>query len=409
MFLIFGPLNLFELLSVAATNTYLLFVVEDILRRRFLRKSLIFHGPYYSFDNLQQSKFFFQETDDEIIIKHLPTILKSIEYFGHIILSLTIVHRYNSFGNETSEIYRLVNVHCSGTLSQIHISNTNKKSGFDAFKNPFERVENVTLRGHFQKLSNSNYSFDEIFPSMQQLNLDAVEIDDLNWCDKQISHLTHLSIDTRTIDSKQLIRNNPQIRNLALKSVTPELLHFVAIELPLLENFDIAFYNENVMDNYPIFHFNGSFAVHFDHLKRFKVDRSSHSVPANITFGDIEEFVGDGLPRECTRWIEFVKNQETLKKLSIIRNLRNSEIVQLSNATLNLVEMSLECGKETNIEELVQLIESAKQLVRIHLNIPWKSTFFVISDAIRNAFAVEWTITQTKYHIYLQRNKAANQ
>ncbi|RYF59507.1 MAG: DUF2490 domain-containing protein [Cytophagaceae bacterium] len=51
---------------------------------------------------------------------------------------------------------------------------------FDEMTQPFERAENVTIHGRFNKLANSNLTFIELFPAVKRLSLPCTQIFDMS-------------------------------------------------------------------------------------------------------------------------------------------------------------------------------------------------------------------------------------
>lgn len=400
--MIFERLQVTELMSLADTNKNLQLVVEDVLRRRFAKKMIVFNGPY-STSKTATSRFYLTESNNEIQISHYPTVLKMLKKFSHLISKLKVMHPYNlPAKNHANEIYRLINLHCSETLTELSMINKE----FDIFgelTDSFKRVEHVSLSGNFHKLSNH---FNEIFPSTQHLTLDMFQTDDLQWFDCKIPHLESLSFYNWGSSAKkveigeQMIRKmfkaNPQIQSFSVDYAFPRLLKRVEDELPMLKNLDITSYVESPKDN-------ESYQFLFEHLKSFKLMISSHSLPSNITFTHLEEFVTDAFSRKCTRWIEFVENEKNLKKLEVRRCLTDNEIIRLTKAELNLEEIYIEVEKTVDNENIVKFIESLQGLRKLHIYIPWLNEWQAAVDVLHERFASEWTIDVTMHHIVVRR------
>lgn len=405
--LILDYLPVFDLLLLARMNTNLFAVVEVILKQRFLNKQLIFRAPYESHE-LEDARSCVKEEHDHIQMTSSPVIFTTLKDFGHTISNLNVVHFMAGPKIEDQLIYESINVYCSETLSHFHLRN-NGNDIFVKLTKPFKAVQQLSLTGPFKSVNNSDFSFIEIFPSLRQMNLAVEDMHGLDVGAHKIPHLDQLRAElwgsNNIAPLKQLIQINPQIRHLTLISVKPDLLEFVAEKLPHLENLQLEFYSEENVDV-------NKFRLNFEHLKSFIMTGNSriYTIPSNIIFKDLEELEAYATRQDSTRLLAIVlKYKMTLKKLRLTVNLRNEEILQLANAGLNVIEMSIVYEKITDVECVIKLIEHSKQLKRLKLNLDLSALYFDtnfkqnVFETLQKRLSNEWAILATKNSILLER------
>lgn len=135
-----------------------------------------------------------------------------------------------------------------------------------------------------------------------------------------------------------------------------------------------------------------------------------YTIPSNIIFKDLEELEAYATRQDSTRLLAIVlKYKMTLKKLRLTVYLRNEEILQLANADLNVIEMSIVYEKITDVECVIKLIEHSKQLKRLKLNLDLNALYFDtnfkqnVFETLQKRLSNEWTLLATKNFILLER------
>lgn len=392
--LIFECLELPDLISLTETNKNLFPLVEYVLRRRFAKKSITITGLYPNGERIR-TEFYVRETEANIRIQHIVIASKVLKYFGYLIQNLRIEHCFLP-KDELISLYKLVNLHCSETLTQIHLNNE-LDDVFAEFSTPFKRVENVSLSGEFQRLYNSQFSFNELFPAMRRLYLGNSNIFDMNWVDQKLPNIEHVAVNiwnwmnysipgcfNETIVGR-LFKANPQIRSLDLDYVSPNLLKLVSDELQNLETLKLAHYDMSLDD--------GRKSVHFEHLKSFTMELGTHSMPQRITFGNLEVFKTDATPEDCYRWVEFIEIDKNVKKLQVNAFLTNDEILRLATVTSNLEEILMMCEIDIENESVVKLIKNFKQLKKLDLQMRDTNSTDAIMNILRHTFEADWFIS----------------
>lgn len=390
-------LDTFDLLSLAQVNERVFVVVEEVLRRRFIKKWIFFCSPY-SDDDHEYAAAYVEEFDDRIEIQHLPTVYTITQTFGHLISKLMIDHENHLPDDQSIHIFQAINLHCSETLRKFHIF---IKSGdiFTEFEKPFKSVETVTLNGRFVNWGSSKMSFSEMFPSIKHLQLDTAKIQYENSTNQTLPHLEKFSTDVvgnMTLLTKDLIEDNPEIRCISILFGQPSVLQLVADKLKNLERLTLEYYHEYKVDG------NTRFNFHFQNLKKFILRGSI--MPTNITFGGkIEEL--EFQSHENGKWIELVvEHSATLKKLDFLSSLTGPEIEQLASAHLNIVRMRFIYTHAVSIENLFNLIKGCERLKKLELYVSSDELRGSTFDDLKKQWRNQWTVHMTGEYVYLDRN-----
>lgn len=372
-------------------------LVEAVVKEKFANKIVVLHRPYFAAIN--KPKVFVQEFGDHINIYYLPVASKVLQYFGHLIVSLRIWNRVHLPGNQFKEIYQHVTAYCAATVTELHLTSLYKNT-FVELRKPFINVQKLTLDGEKEMLEQSAMSLSELFPGVRHLYIHSSITIWMFLSNQKLPHLEHLYTenenDYNTPPIKEMIKNNLQIRSLALNSVRPDLLQFVAVELSQLERLRLENYGMNSDVR--------NVSIHFESVKIFAMKGRPHIWPSHFTFGDhLEEFEMDVLDGDRTKLVDFlVKYKTSLKKLRVNLSLDNFDVLQLAGTALN--DMSFTCKKECDIERFISLIENCEHLKKFELFVEQTNFRGAAFDAMKNRFDQEWNVTKSDHCVHLDRN-----
>lgn len=411
--LIIEKLELPALTSIAETNKNFSYLAADAFRRKYSRKTIKIMGSF----SIGSTKHIFYKNDEIEILDHeiVPKVLRN---FGHLINSLRVDYTF-LFESEIKNINQHINFYCSNTLINLDV-HSGHEDFFDNMTRPFDRVTNVLVSGRFNSLGSKTLKLNELYPAIVNLTMKNIKVIDSSWVNLNFPHLKYICVDVSQntdprnaanylseADVDQLIKSNPQIESIRLGSITQNLLQMLANDLPKLEHLELESYDE--WNSYNFEHRE----VRFDNVKRFEMESGSHSVPENITFNQLEEFKTDGFPDDCTRWIDLIKNTKSLRKVHVYeRYIRNSELQRLAKANLQLIEISLWCGRDVEDETIVMFIKNSKQLMKLHLvkfTAPNSGLVHLTSlrhtaNTLRQKFGDTWIIRDFDSDIFLERN-----
>lgn len=391
----------FDLYSLANTDSHFWDLIQDDMNERLKNKMVIFTSLFSSPDHDD-----FEETDEFIRIRHAPTALQLLRDFGHSLRQLTVeLVEKNGDWPTTKAVFQLIQEKCTDSLEQLHL----KRLGKYFFLNtttPFKSVTNLSLTSEVTAIGNERYNLSDLFPALRNLHLSYVNAWNLNRLTVNYPHLKHLHIDVYQFDipefvtereSIELIKKNAHIQSLSLRRVQPNLLKTVAENVKNLQKFELYEYDE--ADNQTN-HF------HFDSVKSFKMSENVvRSMPANITFANLDEFVVQAYPKD-SRYISFVEKHKSLKRFSVIGyyGLKNEEILRLAAANLTLDDISIVTDMDVKADSIVELIKSGKQLKQVHLNIRASdATIFGTIWALRKHFDSKWQINVHKNVVHLEQ------
>lgn len=241
--IIFESLEVKDLFSIAKTSSEFLFLVQNVFRRKHSKKVIKI------FDSYLRSNSSVSDNGEAIFIYNYNTILNVLKNFGHLIskLKTEYIHGYKIGTVNMIEVSRLINLYCADTLVEFDITNL-YNDFFEPMSKPFKMIEEVSVRGKFHRLGSLTLTFDELFPVMRHLSVKYVQIVDKSSSDRQFLRLQHVDIlisrldDStlvREIDVENMLRKNPQIRNLTLRHSSLKLLEAVNKYLPNLKQLQL--------------------------------------------------------------------------------------------------------------------------------------------------------------------------
>lgn len=375
-----------ELLSIAQTNKHLSAVAAYEFKRKHVGKYIEIIDPEPS-DKVQSSKV------DLGSLRNAETISNILKHFGSSILRLKIVYRSDEANSNTTMINsetRLINLQCAKSLLEIDIDNY-YESFFDEMVEPFERCENVTIRGQFKKLGNSNLTLSEIFPSVKRLDFPKLEVADKSGIVQEYPHLEYLNVQAHDGDDKnrlnddditEMLEKNSQIRSLKLFCDNLTLIQSVNELLPNLESLRVESHSAPSKSN--------NNTINFRNLKVFTMYPGSRATLNNVHFEQLEEFHTDAFPGSSNWGIKLANQIETLQRLYIdLGCLGYEEAELLLMANLRLTEISLNfclSVDESFIVEFVRrsqniktfqigsLMDTSVEYIKQHLGNDWKIT-----------------------------------
>lgn len=243
---ILEKLSILELISVAETNQHFSLLVEDVFRRKSAKKVFEILDPRYgNFDALL-------ETKDKVYIRQLAIISLVLKQFGHLISHLVIVYsssnKFYVHFNAINNLSELINQYCSDSLTNFEIVNY-YETFFDKMVKPFKNVKQLSIRGKFNSLGSDTLSFAELFPSIKQLKIEYVDVQNTSCIDHKFPYLERLNVEINQKrrfvenDVSKLLNKNPQISYLELSKITETfLIELSGIDLSLTQvNFNLSF------------------------------------------------------------------------------------------------------------------------------------------------------------------------
>lgn len=392
-FMILEKMDFFTLFSMAETSTQFSSLVSEVVRRTFIKKQLIIASPYTDW---------FLDGPRLIGIQHFETAVKVLENFGQFIKNLAIENEFVD-DERNAQIFELVRSNCWKSLIEVHLTNP-ESNFFSKSKNAFSNVEFVDITGNFDNVHN----LDETFPKMRRLKLNIRKISNISDIDSKHEFLEDLTVKLLSRKSndgtfseavaERLIKNNRQIRRLRLEHSSSNLLRIAADSLQNLDCLELDEYDESSTLN--------DQTLHFETVRRFKIGDSSVSMPSRISFGSLEELEIGVVPHKCTRWLGLIESHSNLRILRINFPVDNHIVSRLRRARLSLYQISLKFYTDFDIENMIKLIQSCKELNNAHFDMTWTATQVQwAADILREKIEKHWIIKNDSYDIYLERRR----
>lgn len=392
-------MSLPSLFAFSQTNKNYNSVITSIVERR-MAKNLITFNTTSQVDEMDNDVL---ETKDSITIQKSQFALTVLKKVGNFITNLEIRQCCNREYDDIQLIKKSIAQYCSDTLKQLQIINEHENATlhsnfFSEFTKPLKNVENVSLRGQFGVLENSNLKFNDIFPGMRRLSLKSLDVLDMSWVNQTFHNLQDLYAEVWSFDNQNrlteeaqgsLLINNPQIGSLVLKNARLKLLGMLSDRMPNLENLTLTSYTE--FSFHSIDH-----QIHFDNVKYLKMQLGFRSVPKNLFLKNIEVFETDAFPNDCSRWIEFVDKHKHLRVLRFAYPIKTGHIKQLAAIKPNLVEILLKMDENADFDSIARLIESSPKLEKVILDLPWRNPE-PLAKFLENRFKCNWIFSRIRY------------
>lgn len=400
--MIFDQLVVYDLVSLVEADNRFFILTEKVAKQQLATNKLIFYHPFH---DATPSSVSMEAFDDRIKMSHLPMISNLLRYFGHLIVHLEILNRKNLPIFQAQRLYQLVNLHCSETLRQLYIRN-HQDDLFGEFRKPFRRLEFISLDGRFDSMPNLSIPFSELFPLLCGLNLESAIISQLNITGQTLPHLEYLSTENwgsiNSMSIKALIKNNQQIRRLNLRLAQAFLLPYIADELPFIERLAFECDSSNTIIHQWLYSIYSD--LHFKHLKSFIVPGYPYLMPKSITFGELEELEINVPNQDRDKLFALIeKYKTTLKRLRLWICLDDVNLLQFTTSDFNLIEMAFKCGRESDIDRFIELIENTQRLQTFSLIFKQMGVSYLAFNALQRRFSHEWTITEDDNEVHMER------
>lgn len=404
MFIILGRLELTDLISVAETNKKNLMIAQYEYLHRYARKTVKIFETYKNGDLKYRIK------DDYLYLYHYDFTLRFLKCFGYLISNLEVEYSQgHSFGPiDITEISKAINLHCGETLVKFTIVNFHRNF-FDHMTKPFEKLEELSIRGLFNKLGSHSLTMDSLFPAVRDLSLNYVRVTDTTCIHGTFSQLKHLYVDicryddsTRFSESdvERMIERNPQIQKLSLSFSSRELLSFVNRALPNLENLQLYKYSpiENSDDVQPI---------HFQHVNNFTIE--STYLPENISFERLIEiyvvtFRGV-FPGGVDGIIKLITDNKHLEKFILHEGYIDDEDLKILTEThLNIEEIFLVFSRTVKDASIIDFVRNNERMQRIHFRRNEPDSLNEVAEILQEELGDVWKITLSEYDIVLEHS-----
>lgn len=392
-----------DVISIAKTNEYLASVATEYLNYRFFKKLLIFDVTKREFNpeihSQDDDRFMAHilEEDHSIKFRNANHLIKYVLNLGVKIRKLKIldcsVFLSHPFDDEVGNIFKRIKQQHSDDLVELHV--TGLKSFIDGIDTPFNNVS------AFSWITNGRIWDDEIimdvakfyknFPVLRFLELTNEPVSNTTF---EIPSMEYFKVSVADKKIINFLKANQKLKTLILGKSEPEVLKFIADEMPNLKNLRFEFFD-----------YFGNFSVKFNHLKSIMID--SHK-PGIIKFGDkLEEFVSTFFPTED--WIQFLTNNSNIKLVKIDQFMYHYQILELTSIKIGVNELNVSISGTVVPKLIIQLIESCAHLDIFTFKIGTKYFPIYYEEWDQKRLLIDhfndWTLTKNGVEYSLIKNK----
>lgn len=371
--LIFEELNLTDLINVAQTNTYFHHLAAEIYRHKFQHKIIKIERK----SNFDARPIQIQENS---ITFSTPTMAEGfLRVFGLLVTKIMLSDMKVNI-EDAKRISKIINEFCSNSLRQLELRNSPMQI-WNELKEPMKNVENLTLFNKFEISENVNLT--KLFPSLRRLSLEFINSHDIHTFDAHFPHLKHLThayfaCETNSEqDLVNLCRMNPQIHSLNLKYSSYVSLKIAGENLKNLTILKIY---------WPVWTGAREEAdeLRFENVRKLVLEAVQY-IPVQVTFPQLEEMKVHFFPLLNDQSIEFLGRNNGLRKLDISNIALDAHILKLVNVLPNLIELSLDCGRDVSSKSIISFAQQHDNLKMIHLKYVDKSLGEKLNEEISNA------------------------
>lgn len=360
LFLIFEHLKFIELLNLAKTSDLLSTVAATAFRSKYSRFQIVVRDEF-DFPKKKSSELLnvanetigrvFQRfgiirkeekksnhieiSGNDLIIDDYDTILNVFTHFGCVIKRLKFMTSVAFKYSKEEFLGNLFSEYISDSLITIDFEKSNDRL-LKHFTKPLVNVKTVRFRETFFHRAPESLPLNELFPAIQGLAMVQLGGKWQNYFNCHMPNLKEMFIKgiqqsfiyTATDSLTNVIRQNPQIRDIRLYDVDSDFVHNVNSFLPNLKTLKLTKFELQ----------NGN--IQFDNVTELRV--GFYSSTANLHFPNLKFIDIQYHPKRFVEWLEFLREHTKLRRLSLELYEMNDSQFQQFTANLNdVVEMTI--------------------------------------------------------------------
>lgn len=409
MLMVFNELSFPDLLAMAQMNHKFSILANDVVRRKF--STIVVNEPYLeshslgkevlkfigirvgllSNDTMRPSRLSVPQS--EITLFDNQMILKTMKYLGSGLRKVTIYYNKVTYGNEIEVIGKYINEYCHDTLEELQLSGSDETS-LNYMKNPFKRIERVSLLFGLPEYDEDTLPMNELFPALRNLTL-VLGYDENDYIACNFPHLEHVYLHLtyafyRTSSITDMITANPQIRTINVRGSSTEFLQFLSESLPNLQVLTLGSSQKN------------NHAIHFASVEKFVVNNLKGS-PINVTFSQLNELEIICDADNIEDWNEFIRRHPNVTVFRMrYLEITDEQFERLAMRLSNVQQMSVDHAKGNFIgaQAIIRFIESHKQLRKFDLHFRTEAA----TELFKTNFSNEWIVTNNGTAVSFARN-----
>lgn len=335
------------------------------------------------------------ETPNTLVIRNDQTILPFLRAFGHLITSLQHITKSFDSVEDTEEITNYIMQYCSDTITELELGSLSAALATNS-STVFKRLTKVKLC-YWRSFDDTDINRN--FPMLEELTIEtSLPIPDSMakfYPKLQRFNLISIPLDRNDASFKELLRFNPQLRELRLEIVLPfRLLEFISNELKDLEYLSIHYRSGIVSSSRQ--------KIHFENLKGFSIQTKDWFVQPHqtaITFSHLETL--EILTYDAGIPYNLVRDNFELKCISLpfATAATAKEILMQAGPFRGLEEVKIQWSNTDDtliIRDVMDRFDSLKRIVLVvHV---FRETELNL-DAVKADFENEdgWKVTDHKF------------
>lgn len=391
--LIFGYLDVTSLLALAQVNKYFHELAAVAFKWKYGRRTVEIMNQIEN-EYLMPNIDIFEDNPQKLVIEKLFVISKFFKYFGQMIKMVDISNFESRYKNISFDTIEVINKNSIG-LESLKL-NTHDENILDYVSQPFINVKHVVLNGVYRQLGSNSMNLNEIFPKLEELNLEMCKVNGEKSMEVKLPNLKRLKLSFNAKNCFQLIKQNQQIQRLTASAVSMNSLQILDQNLSNLTHLAIQF----------IIIFNSN--VHFKNVKHLTINTYETEFAKYSTFDQLEELelikLTLDLPEE---WIEFIRKNANLKKLHVkLGHLVDNDYHLITENTENLVDVSFIAASNLNKTTIVTFLQRNKQLKTFHLTYFYEAEKLIeMFEELEVNICDEWNLSINKTSCLFERKQ----
>lgn len=339
----------------------------------------------------------------KIEIFNFQVALETLRLFGGLMTKLQL-NFSNADSNEAKTISKYVNEYCAKSVIEIKLDIKHGNT-LKYWTIPFENVERLSFG--VKPLSNrpNMPQLNEIFPKLQTISLYlGTKMRSYFRC--HFRYLEELIINEKGSNAndsyiENLLKENPQIRNVSVYKGRPTLLRKLNVELPLLDSLTIKSFKDFSDD------------VHFKRLTKLQL-KESLEVPTHLHAPYLRELEMAFSSEHLNGWRQFLKTHNNLTRFHLnYYFIYHDEFTQLTDYLPNLQEMTVSRYQNAYsgmnwtfpaVDTIVKFLDSHKQLQKFDIDLCTDTDKQILQQKLQQ----RWYIIEHSDGISFRLNETQN-
>lgn len=324
-----------------------------------------------------RNKKTYHEREFEIEIIDYKTILKTFNYFGHVISKFKLIY-WNTASLQAEFMGELISNFSSESLVDVQFDCCRFKT-LEFITKPLVNVKKVTFGETFLDADNDTLPVNVLFPQIDSLHLESWAAS-FKYFEQHIPQLKHIYahgeyftyMSTSMSSLERIVMANPQINSIALYKTRAQFLQIVSAFLPDLQNLTLWYFDiENAN-------------ISFNNVTTFSVE-SSFYAPKNLHFPKLINFNIEFKASNFDELRIFLMQHNHLTRFHLRTVDLNDQLFEgITRELPNMTELMLRrlSGGSVSIECVIRLLENHQKLQQFDLCVKHVADLDVLQEMI---------------------------